>query len=304
MSKTVLILGASGRAGRNAATAFAADGWTIRRFDRKRDDIVQAAIGADVIFNGMNPPNYENWAENIPRITADAIRAAKASGATIIHPGTVYGFGNRPGLWSEDTPQRPHTVKGRIRVEMERTYREASREGVQVILLRAGDFIDPEDEGDVMSVIYLRALARGRLTSAGDPKVTRAYAYMPDFARAAVMLANRRDSLGRYEDIPFAGHAFSVLELKTEIERQIGRGLRLTRFPWGLIRLISPVWRLGRELLEMRYLWSLEHRLDGRKLARLLPDFAPTPLAGVVAASLAANGDRNTQKATAQVAKA
>ncbi len=288
MTRTILILGASGRAGRNAAEAFAAAGWQVRRFDRKRDDLIKAAKGSDVIFNGMNPPNYENWAENIPRITRDAIHAARSSGATLIVPGNVYIYGAAPGPWSEDTATQPNSVKGRVRVEMEESYRAAARDGLQVILLRAGDFIDPGDGGDAMSLIYLRAIARDRLTAAGNPAVTRAYAYMPDFARAAVMLAEIRDRLGAYEDIPFPGHAFSLLDLKAELERRTGRALRLSKFPWWLIRALSPVWPLARELMEMRYLWSLEHRLDGGKFARLLPEFQSTSFEEVVAGSLAA----------------
>jgi hypothetical protein len=49
-----------------------------------------------------------------------SIAAAKASGARILFPGTVYNFG--PDAWPilrEDSPQRPKTRKGAIRVEME-----------------------------------------------------------------------------------------------------------------------------------------------------------------------------------------
>lgn len=43
------------------------------------------------------------------------------------------------------------------------------------------------------------------------------------------------------------------------------------------MRLVSPAWRLGRELLEMRYLWDVEHWLDGAKFQALVPDFNATP---------------------------
>lgn len=50
--------------------------------------------------------------------------------------------------------------------------------------------------------------------------------------------------------------------------------------------LASPVWEMARELREMRYLWDTDHRLDGAKLARLLPDFQPTDMATVMLAGL------------------
>src|SRR5690606_40560026 len=112
------------------------------------------------------------------------------------------------------------------------------------------------------------------------------YAYLPDLARAAVALAERRADLPAFADIPFAGHAFSVNDLKAEIERQTGRPLKIARFPWWAMRLLSPIWELARELGEMRYLYTTPHQLSGAVLERLLPDLPATPFAEVVARSL------------------
>ena len=85
MTKTVLILGASGKIGTHAARAFATNGWTVRRFNRATEDMTQAAMGCDVIVNGMNPPNYHNWAEIIPQITRDVLAAApRREGADLL----------------------------------------------------------------------------------------------------------------------------------------------------------------------------------------------------------------------------
>ncbi len=51
MTQTVLILGATGRFGRNAGEQFSRAGWTVRRFDRTRDDLARAAKGAEVIVS-------------------------------------------------------------------------------------------------------------------------------------------------------------------------------------------------------------------------------------------------------------
>jgi nucleoside-diphosphate-sugar epimerase len=282
---TVLILGASGKIGRHFGRAFAAAGWQVRNYDRKRGDMTSAAMGADVIVNGLNPPNYHDWARIIPAITAEVLAAARASGATVIVPGNVYVYGDQPGPWDADTPHRPVSRKGRIRAAMEAQYRAS---GVPTILLRAGDFIDPDRTDGVMEYLYFRAIGSGKLTVAADPGVTRAYAYLPDLARAAVGLAEIRATLPVCADIPFSGHAFTAEALKAEAERQMGRSLRYARFPWLVMRLLSPVWELGRELSEMRYLYATPHSLAPGPLQRLLPEFAVTPFAEVVAASLPA----------------
>jgi nucleoside-diphosphate-sugar epimerase len=283
---TVLILGASGKIGRHFGRAFAEAGWQVRNYDRKSGDMTGVAMGADVIVNGLNPPNYHDWARIIPAITRDVLAAARASGATVLVPGNVYVYGAQPGPWDADTPHRPVSRKGQIRAEMEAAYRAAAGDGVRTILLRAGDFIDPERNGDVMSMFLLRSLKSGKITAGGNPAAIRTYAYLPDLARAAAGLAGRRAELPAFADIPFAGHAFSVDTLKAEAERQLGRPLTLTQFPWWMMRILAPVWELARELTEMRYLYATPHSLSPRALERLLPGFAVTTFAEVVAASL------------------
>lgn len=284
MTQTVLILGATGKIGRHAASAFTDAGWTVRLYDRTAGNMTEQAQGADVIVNGLNPPNYHNWAEIIPQITQQVIAAAKASDATVIIPANVYNFGNQSGIWDEATPHHPTTRKGQIREDLERSF-EAS--GVQTILLRAGDFIDPTDDSeDIMRLALLKDIAKGKLTLMGEATHSHAYCYLPDWGRAAVALAEKRSALAQYEDIPFGGYDFTLQDLKTELEQALGRPLKTSKFPWWVLKLASPFWELGRELIEMRYLWDVPHTLGTAKFDRLLPEFKRTETGTVMRASL------------------
>ena len=283
MTGTVLILGPSGKIGTHASEAFWNAGWTVRRYERGTD-MVAAAQGCDVIVNGLNPPNYHNWSETIPAITRQVIAAAKASGATVIIPGNVYNFGDTPGIWDEDTLQKPVAHKGHIRVQMEQSYRDA---GVQTIVLRAGNFIDPNRDGDVFSMVMLRNMAKGKLTRMGGMEARQAYTYLPDWARAAEALACQRRELAKFEDVPFPGHAFTTTELKARLEDMLGRELRVSAFPWWIMTVLSPVWELARELREMRYLFETSHALGHAKFDRLLPGFVHSDPDVVIRAGLA-----------------
>ena len=94
--------------------------------------------------------------------------------------------------------------------------------------------------------------------------------------RAAAALA-ACDGLERFDDIPFPGPVFSAQTLREELEVATGRKLRLSAIPWWSLRLASPVWTLGREMLEMRYLFETDHALDRKKFDRLLPGFRFSP---------------------------
>ena len=292
MQKTALILGASGKIGRHTRAAFELAGWRVRCFDRARDDMVEAARGADVIVNGLNPPKYHDWARLIPAITRDVIAAAKASGATVIIPGNVYNLDDRGGEWSESTPHRPTTKKGRIREEMERAYEES---GVRTIVLRAGAFIEPNGKDDTMALLFLREIRAGKLFVAGDPGAMQAYCYLPDWAAAAVSLAEKRTQLAPFEDVPFPGHAFTAEYLRAFLSAELGRPLTFSHLPWWVMTALSPLWELARETREMRYLWSLSHTLSGEKFRRLLPTFRETPFGEVVRRSLPFELQRQTE---------
>lgn len=297
MSNTVLILGTSGKIGRHAAEAFTNAGWNVRKFNRTTDNLSQSAKGADVIVNGFNPPAYKGWATIVPKYTAEIIQAAKVSGATIIVPGNVYNYGATAGTWGPTTPQSATTRKGRLRIEMEQSYRDAVKEGVRTIIIRAGDFLDPNRDGTLMSLVVLDKIEKGIVTTLGPTDVEHAYCYLPDWARVAVALAEKRAQLNAFEDVPLAGASFTIQELCDEIESATGKPIKVAQFPWWLMRLASPFWNLAYELLEMRYLSETPHRLSNARLAEILPKFQPTSRREIMLAEVPSHLLHNLLKA-------
>ncbi len=110
--------------------------------------------------------------------------------------------------------------------------------------------------------------------------------YLPDWARAAVALAERRNEFAQFEDIPFPGHTLSAQDIRSGLERITGHSLRFRRFPWWALTLASPFWELARELKELRYLWETDHALSDQRLKALLPDFKAASLDEVLRSAL------------------
>lgn len=283
MSKKILILGASGRYGRTCAEAFELSGWEVHRFNRKTDDLAVAAKGMDVILNGWNPA-YTDWPKLLPILTGQIITAAKSADATVILPANVYVFGKDAAQnFNETTPHNAQNELGQIRINMEAAYRES---GLRTILLRAGDFLDTRASGNWFDMIMAKRLPKGVFTYPGPTDIPHAWAYLPDLARATVALAENRDSLAVFEDIPYPGYTLSGADLHTAVQKAVGQNITLKRMSWLPIRAMSPFWAMGRRLAEMRYLWAKPHHLDGTKFNRLLPKFTPTPVDVAVARAL------------------
>ncbi len=298
----VIVLGAKGRFGNAAARAFAEAGWQVTAFARNWDKAPAAPIqtlegdardpatlaaacqGVDVIVNALNPL-YENWVRDLMPMAQAVIAAAKASGATVIIPGNVYNYGAEgPELWTETTPWHPTTRKGRLRVEMENAFRNA---GVRTIVLRGGDFITGGMTTNWFEAHIAKASRKGRTMYPGPRDRIHAWAYLPDMARAAVQLAERREQFAAFEEFGFDGYTLTGAELIDEIARATGKTQKVSAMPWPLLRLLGLFNRRMREVSEMQYLWNIPHRMDGRKLERTLPDFRQTPVAEAMQQALA-----------------
>lgn len=280
---TVLILGGTGRFGRNAAEAFWNASWKVTLFDRKKDDLHMAAQGADVIVHGWNPV-YTDWARDVPKLTQQVIDAARSSGATVMIPGNVYVYGaDAPGDFG---PHLPHTAQnplGQIRRDMEQAFRDS---GVPTIVLRAGDFLDTEASGNWFDQIIAPSLNKGRLTYPGAFDAEHAWAYLPDMCRALVELAERREMLPQFTDVTFPGFTLTAHDLLALCEQAMGHPLRLRRMHWLPIQIARPFWPLAKHLLEMRYLWDKPHHLSSESFDTLLPKFRATDSVEAIAMAI------------------
>jgi len=314
--RTALIIGAAGSFGAHAAQALLKHGWAIRALSRNPEaaraaaprtaidwvkgdamnaaEVVAAAQGVQLIVHAANPPRYRNWKGTVLPMTDSAIAAAKATGARLMLPTSVYNYDPHMGSEiREDAPQTPVTRKGAIRVEVERRLEAASKHGVKVLILRAGDFFGPAAPNSGLSWIVNHS--GGRMTSVYQPgpnAVGHAFAYLPDLAETLARLVDAEDRLGDFERFHFRGHWMERNDQLGEAIRRVAgqRRLPIRAFPWPVVLAASPFNETFRELWEMRYLWRLPIGLSNARLTAFLGAEPHTPFDAALAASLADMG--------------
>jgi nucleoside-diphosphate-sugar epimerase len=313
--KIALVLGATGGIGGEVARQLGTAGWRVRALHRSPEkleatggiewrrgdamnagDVLAAARGAAVIVHAVNPPGYQRWAELVLPMMDNTIAAARASGARIVLPGTVYNFGPDafPEL-REESPQRPLTRKGAIRVEMERRLERAAGEGVRGLIVRAGDFFGPHAANNWFSQGLAKAgVPLSTIRNPGRAGVGHQWAYLPDVAATMVKLLER-GSTAAFERFHMDGHWDAsgrdmADAIQRVVARETGRRPRIAAFPWWLVTLASPVVAVFGEMREMRYLWQQPLRMSNARLLAAIGSEPHTPLDDAVRATLLGQG--------------
>lgn len=324
-----LVLGATGGFGGAMIGALREAGWPVRalvrnpgRAERRwgnvegveivvgdvqnRDAVVKAAEGCAVIVHGINYP-YDRWVPFMQTATLNLIAAARTSGALLLFPGNVYGFGPQTAAPLDETaPMEATTQKGRLRIRLESLLEEATRtpdkppeaevsgdsgepaappsddatqRPIRVLVLRAGDFFGPTVRNGVVDRIFGNAAKGKRPEVFGRLDVAHEWAYLPDLARVGVALLDHAETFAPFEVVHMRGHvAESQRAFLTRVAERAKAPANPHVVPWAMVRLFGMFNGEARELLELRYLFETAVTLDDTKRRHILPDTAMTPL--------------------------
>jgi len=190
-------------------------------------------------------PATGSWQQLVLPMIDNSIAAARATGARILLPGTIYNYGPDalPEL-TESSPQHPVTRKGAVRVELEQRLRTAADDGVRSLIVRAGDFFGPHAGNNWLSQGLVKP---GRevtaITYPGKPGLGHQWAYLPDVAETMLQLVNRPEALATFDTFHMQGHwdqdgARMTEAIRTALAKP---ALPVRAFPWWLVPLAAPL---------------------------------------------------------------
>ncbi len=213
----------------------------------------RAAAGCGIIIHAVNYP-YHEWDPHMVTATQQVLRVARAYGATVLFPGNVYGLGRQTGRpLDESVLNVPVSRKGEIRVRLEDSLRQAAYAGqIRAIILRAGDYFGPTVRNGLVDRIFGRAAAGESIVAFGNLDIPHQWAYVPDLARVAIDLLERREQLPEFDLFHFAGYTAhpqrAFLQMVAEVAGHPDLPIRAT--PWWLLSTINPFNPVVRELKE------------------------------------------------------
>ncbi|MGB7287901.1 MAG: oxidoreductase, partial [Salaquimonas sp.] len=255
------------------------------------EEIIKATKGCDFIFNGLNPV-YTDWDKKCVVFAQNVLAAAKANGAIHLFPGNVYNFGSgMPEVLTPATAQKPDHHKAMRRVEMEQLFAGAAiTDGIQTIILRAGDFFGGDGKGSWFDEAVISKLAKGKVIYPGNRNIVHAWAYLPDLAKDFVALAEKAETIESFKIFHFEGHNVSGEQMHQAIEAAMGKTLKRSKLPKFIISFLRFFNPKMSEINEVFYIWTTPHQVKDAELEKLVGELKRTPLVDAVQNAIADQG--------------
>ncbi|MGW4807473.1 NAD-dependent epimerase/dehydratase family protein [Kitasatospora sp. NPDC004272] len=214
------------------------------------DALSAAAAGAAALYNCANPP-YHRWSEVWPPLAASLLAAAERSGAVLATVSNLYGYGATDGPMGPDSPLRPNSAKGGVRVAMWREALAAHEAGrVRATEVRGSDHLGRGVVGALDGRAFGRALAGRTVQVLGDPDAPHSWTSPEDTARLLVTAATEERAWGRAWHVP-SNPPRSQRQVVTDLCAAAGRPApKVTAIPrpvLALVGLANPTVRAVRE---------------------------------------------------------
>jgi len=168
------------------------------------ENVRDVTRGAKIVYQASQP-HYNEWPEKFPPLQRSILDGLTGSGAKLVLIENIYMYGAMNGrAFSEDTPHRAHTRKGRVRGEISNAAFAAHNEGrLRVTAARGGNFFGPWGTDSTMGARAFYPLLRGKPAQLiGRMDLPHTHTYVKDFGKALVILGERDEADGHAWHVP------------------------------------------------------------------------------------------------------
>ena len=241
------------------------------------DSTRRACRGATTIYHCVNVPHI-HWMDLMPLMHENILAAAKQSGALVVFPGNVMGYGPLQKIpATEEHPLAAVSRKGRLRNQMERRLIEAHEAGeITTVIPRFPDAYGPYVTNPQMAPLFQMVIQEKTATWPGALDVPHDLIFIEDAARACTVLAQARQTHGQVWHVPGPGPLTGRQFIEMAFEAA-GTKPKLRALGRNLFRFFGLLIPNAGQMVEVLDLYEHPMVLSGEKFARAFPDFEYTP---------------------------
>lgn len=298
-----VVLGANGGTGAAVTARLKAVGRRVRAVSRhvastsdgvewlvgdvtRMDDLRLALQGATVVYHCAQPA-YTRWSQEFPDMNHAILAACEEANVVLVAADNLYMYDASEPI-SEASPEAPPTRRGALRKRLADELLAAHHAGrARVRIGRSSDYFGPGGTGSAIGDRLFDAILNGRKAQwMGSLDMPHTASYLPDMARALVLLGERDEADGRAwvlpADEPLTGRAF--IGLAAEAAATTPKASAISPGMMLVAGLFSPMIRAYAEMLPQ---WTAPFTIDASSFQRAFGPFEVTPNREAIASTVA-----------------
>ncbi len=264
-----VVLGATGGVGQHLVAELERTGHSVRAVSRagsqigeaeavaaditSPEDIIRATRNASVVYMAA-APDYHKWADEFPAMIEGVIAAAERTGAKLVMVDDFYMYGPDVEDIREDSPQHPPGRKGKTRKAVAEQISAAHEAGrITAAIARLSDYYGSGAKNSALVLTAVEPALNGKtLRWSGHPEQPHTLHYLPDVARALVILGDSPQADGEVWILP-AADPLTGTQLISMIETEVGSSVKWSRPPSAIFTIMGVFNQMMRELKETTY---------------------------------------------------
>jgi len=259
--------------------------WACDLTDAER--LRRAVAGASVVYHCARPA-YTRWWSEFEPLNRAVVDAVEAAGAKLVYADSLAMYEPGSSPMTEESPATAGTKKGSLRARLAAELLEAHASGrLRVVIGRAADYFGPRGVHCALGRRFFTDLLAGRKTqwfkSLDQPH---SLSYLPDLARAFVLLGARDDADGQVWHTPVCCPV-TGRELIEAAARAAGVKPRPAVLKESTVTFYGIFVPTFREYPELAYQWDAPFVSDAGRFERAYGPFALTPLDEALEATVA-----------------
>jgi nucleoside-diphosphate-sugar epimerase len=253
----------------------------------EREQLRRALEGADVVFHCARPAQARRLRE-LPAMTRGITAATATVGAKLVYADDLCMYGPVDGPLTEETPPAAQTKKGRVRAAMAAELLEAHGDGrLRVVIVRSSDYFGPGGLSSAVGERFFKAVLAGKKTQwFADLDQLHTMSYLPDMARAFIVLGDRPEADGQVWHTPSAA-AHTGRQYIELAAHAAGTSPKPAVQRTGTVRLAGLLKPALRALSELEYQYGRPFIMDASKFEAAFGPFTVTPQEDALRTTLA-----------------
>lgn len=247
--------------------------------------IAKAIEGSEVVYVTIGfEYNLKVWQKVWPPFLQSVIDACIQHGSKLVFFDNVYMYAPEAiPFMTEDSPLRPSSQKGKVRLELHEMIMKAVSEGnLTAVIARAADFYGPDNRNSAMgSMVAERFLQGKKAQNIGNPNTIHTFTFTPDAAKATALLGNTTDTWNQVWHVPTTREHLTLDQWIRLVAAETGVKPEYQQIPVWMLKMLGIFIPMLRELPEMMYQLDRDYIFDSSKFEKRFGITATRPAEGV-----------------------